>query len=67
MRTVAFHSEAFSQFTDWASEDPKRFERIVRLIGESARTPFSGIGKPEPSSRAAGRAASIKSTGSFTP
>ena len=48
MRTVAFHADAFAQFTGWAKEDAKLFERLVRLIGESARDPFTGIGKPEP-------------------
>lgn len=47
MRQVAFHAQAFDQFTNWASQDRKTFERIVRLITESARTPFTGTGKPE--------------------
>lgn len=29
----------------------KMFERIRRLITESAKTPFTGIGKPEPLKR----------------
>ena len=48
MRSVAFHHDAFEQFTDWAQDDPKLFERLVRLIREAAREPFTGIGKPEP-------------------
>jgi len=48
MRTVTFHATAFADFTVWAKEDPKRFERITRLIAETARDPFGGIGKPEP-------------------
>ena len=48
MRTVAFHGEAFAQFTDWAGTDPKLYERLVRLITETARNPFTGLGKPEP-------------------
>ena len=48
MRTVAFHGEAFTQFTGWASEDRKLFDRLVRLVSETAREPFGGIGKPEP-------------------
>lgn len=48
MRKVAFHSDAFAQFAAWADEDPARSERLVRLIGETVRTPFQGIGKPEP-------------------
>ena len=48
MRDVAFQKEAFDEFTAWAFEDPKVFERLTRLIRESAREPFAGIGKPEP-------------------
>ncbi len=48
MRQVHFHQEAFAQFTAWASTDPVLFERLTRLIGEAARSPFEGIGKPEP-------------------
>ena len=48
MRTVAFHAEAFAQFTEWAKADPKLYERLVRIITEKAREPFTGIGKPEP-------------------
>jgi toxin YoeB len=48
MRTVTFQSDAFADFTDWAARDPKLFERLTRLIVETARDPFQGIGKPEP-------------------
>ena len=45
---MAFHGDAFAQFTEWAKADPKLYERLVRLITETAREPFTGIGKPEP-------------------
>lgn len=48
MRIVAFHTLAFEQYNEWATSDKKMFERIRRLITESAKTPFTGIGKPEP-------------------
>lgn len=48
MRTIAFDPDAFEQFIEWAELDKKLFRRIQRLIGETAREPFSGIGKPEP-------------------
>ena len=48
MRTVAFHAGAFAQFTEWSGTDFKLYERLVRLITETAREPFTGIGKPEP-------------------
>ena len=48
MRTVAFHAEAFEDFTRWAQDDPSMFQRIARMLGECAREPFKGIGKAEP-------------------
>ena len=48
MRTIAFHQEAFEQYSEWAKIDRKLFERLHRLITESAKNPFDGIGKPEP-------------------
>jgi toxin YoeB len=48
MRTIAFHQSAFDQYNEWALKDKKTFERLRRLIKETARTPFAGIGKPEP-------------------
>ena len=48
MRIVAFHELAFDQYNEWALADKKVFERLRRLISETAKTPFAGIGKPEP-------------------
>jgi toxin YoeB len=48
MRQILFHADAFEQYNDWATSDKKIFERVRRLIVESARDPFLGIGKPEP-------------------
>jgi len=48
MRIIAFHQEAFEQYSEWAARDKKTFERLKRLISEAAKTPFEGIGKPEP-------------------
>lgn len=48
MRTVSFHAGAWQDFTEVAVREPKLFERLVRLVNESARNPFTGIGKPEP-------------------
>jgi toxin YoeB len=48
MRTVSFHGDAWEDFTEMAAKEPKLFERLVRLINETARNPFTGIGKPEP-------------------
>ncbi len=48
MRIIAFHSEAFEQYSDWAKSDKKLLDRLHRLVIESAKNPFDGIGKPEP-------------------
>ena len=45
---MAFHAEAFAQFIEWSRIDSKLYERLVRLITETAREPFVGLGKPEP-------------------
>ncbi len=51
MRLITFHQTAFDDYSDWAKVDRKLFERLRRLIIETARTPFDGIGKPEPLKR----------------
>lgn len=48
MKRVVFESSAFDDFTNWATENKKLYAKIVRLIKEIDRTPFKGIGKPEP-------------------
>ncbi len=48
MRKIAFDKLAFEQFTQWATQDKKIYTRIVTLIDSVLRTPFEGIGKPEP-------------------
>ncbi len=48
MRIIAFHQEAFEQYNEWTKTDRKLFDRLHRLIMETAKNPFDGIGKPEP-------------------
>lgn len=48
MKKVAFEPEAFDQLSQWATEDKKIFKKILELIKDIQREPFSGIGKPEP-------------------
>ncbi|MGL5116651.1 MAG: Txe/YoeB family addiction module toxin [Beijerinckiaceae bacterium] len=45
---IVFSSEAFEQFVDWQTEDIKIALKISALIQSAARSPFSGVGKPEP-------------------
>lgn len=48
MRQLTFDNEAFDEFTEWATVNKKLFDRIVKLLIEIQRTPFTGTGKPEP-------------------
>jgi len=48
VRVIAFHQEAFEHYSQWAKTDKKLFERLQKLISETAKNPFDGIGKPEP-------------------
>lgn len=48
MRKIAFEKSAFEDFNSWASSDPNIYRRIVALISDILRQPFSGLGKPEP-------------------
>ena len=45
---VAFYAKALDDFYEWESTDKKVFRKIKDLIKEITRTPFEGIGKPEP-------------------
>lgn len=48
MRLVRFTAEAWDDYVFWQSQDRKTLKRINQLIKEAQRTPFEGIGKPEP-------------------
>lgn len=48
MKKTAILPEAFEHFCFWASEDKKVLIKILDLIKDIQRNPFSGIGKPEP-------------------
>ena len=47
MRKVIFESHAFQDFVEWGTIDRKLYQRIVNLIFDTLRHPFSGLGKPE--------------------
>lgn len=48
MRQLAFDNGAFDDFCRWAVYDKKVFKKIVELLNSIKRTPYQGIGKPEP-------------------
>ncbi|MFN3332858.1 MAG: Txe/YoeB family addiction module toxin [Caldilinea sp.] len=48
MRRIVFEAGAFEDFVTWASADKKVHAKIVALLRDIQRSPFSGLGKPEP-------------------
>jgi toxin YoeB len=48
MRRIVFEQSAFQDFVEWATINEKIHQRIIDLIFDTLRQPFSGIGKPEP-------------------
>jgi toxin YoeB len=48
VRRLEFDSAAFEDLAWWVQHDRKIALRIIRLVQESQRDPFDGIGKPEP-------------------
>jgi toxin YoeB len=48
MKQLVFDSGAFDNFCQWATVDKKIFKKILELLKSINRTPFDGIGKPEP-------------------
>lgn len=45
---LVFSEQAWDDYLHWQKTDKKLLERINTLIKEISRSPFSGIGKPEP-------------------
>jgi len=45
---LAFAPGAWRDYRHWLEHDRRRLERVNVLIREVMRTPFAGIGKPEP-------------------
>ena len=45
---IVFADQGWADFTYWIEHDRKIAARIVRLIKEIEREPFTGVGKPEP-------------------
>jgi toxin YoeB len=48
MKLAFLTDAAFDAFNEWALSDKKIYKKLLRLIKEIKRTPFSGLGKPEP-------------------
>ncbi|MGL5941988.1 MAG: Txe/YoeB family addiction module toxin [Waterburya sp.] len=47
-RILAWTDEAWNSYVYWQTQDKKTLKRINKLIQATKKTPFEGIGKPEP-------------------
>lgn len=45
---LVFSEQAWEDYLYWQKTDKKLLERVNALIKEVSRSPFAGIGKPEP-------------------
>ena len=48
IRLLAWTDDAWSDYVYWQGQDKKTLKRINKLITDTKRSPFEGIGKPEP-------------------
>ena len=48
MRKYIFDANALEDYSDWAIVNIKIFKRILELLKDIKRSPYKGIGKPEP-------------------
>ena len=48
MRFVKIHPKALEHLAYWADNDLKLLKRIIELLEDIEKSPFHGIGKPEP-------------------
>ena len=47
-RLLSWTDEAWNSYVYWQTQDMKTLKRINKLISDVKRSPFDGIGKPEP-------------------
>jgi len=45
---LIWHDAAWAEYVSWQTRDKKTLNRINQLIKNIERTPYEGIGKPEP-------------------
>ena len=46
-RTLAWTNAAWDDYLRWQGQDWKTLRRINRLIADTMRSPFEGLGRPE--------------------
>ncbi|WP_396587515.1 Txe/YoeB family addiction module toxin [Bermanella sp. R86510] len=47
-RLLSWTDESWKDYLYWQTQDKKTLKRINKLIHDVRRSPFEGIGKPEP-------------------
>ena len=47
-RLLTWTDDAWSDYLYWQTQDKKTLKRINKIIEDIKRSPFDGIGKPEP-------------------
>ena len=47
-RLLSWTDQSWSDYLYWQTQDNKTLKRINKLITDVKRSPFEGIGKPEP-------------------
>ncbi len=45
---IVWTADAWDEYAQWQMRDPKIALKINEIVADIRRTPFSGIGKPEP-------------------
>jgi len=45
---IEFTENGLEDYNYWTINDKKKFKRLIKVIENIIRTPFQGIGKPEP-------------------
>ena len=48
VKSLEFDQHAIEDLSYWVRKDRRKAEKILELVQEVAKTPFMGIGKPEP-------------------
>ena len=47
-RSAILSARLLDELGAWIARDPRTAGRLVRIMGETMRDPFEGLGKPEP-------------------
>ena len=48
VKSLEFDYNAIEDLSYWVKKDRRKAEKILELVQEVAKTPFTGTGKPEP-------------------